>query len=121
MAIRLATEDLSAETKADILVLMGCIARYSEPGLHFEDGGFAYFAAAISILPKHFEANLEILTLYREKPDGHNDIELAAKCLENIESTLDGRDEQDRASFLEYQKTLTAHGVSVEMIRNRRT
>lgn len=99
---------------------MGCIARYREPALQCEDGGFAYFAAAIRLQPKHFNANLEMLTLYREKPDGHNDIALAAKCLEIIESTLHDRDEHETAAFLEYQKTLITHGASLEMIRNAR-
>lgn len=116
MAIHLANSELSGRERADLLAAMGIIARYIEPCLQFEDGGFAYFSAALRQDPDHWNAALEMLMLFKEQPDGHEDTRLAADCLKVVNARRSSLSDSERQLYDGAMRKLAMNGVAVESL-----
>jgi len=67
--------------RADALWCMGQIARLSEPDLAMGNAGLSYFVMAPKHVPGHVPSCIDIITLYNERPDGHDDRTLAERCI----------------------------------------
>ncbi|QKK09340.1 MAG: hypothetical protein HND58_15030 [Planctomycetota bacterium] len=81
--LALIAADLEEENsrRADALWCMGQIARLSEPDLAMGNAGMSYFVMSLKCVPEHIPSCIEIVTLYKERPDGHYDRALAERCI----------------------------------------
>ena len=106
----------SADERANYLTALGCIARYHEPFLQEEDSGLAYFMTARKLVPSHIPACLEILSMYREHPDGHTDLALAKECYQILQANKHVFSVEEQEYFNSTMLALQYHSVDLSSL-----
>jgi hypothetical protein len=88
-ALDAASTSKPALTRSIALWCMGVIARYSEYDLSMGNAGYSYFVASLGVYNKNVQSCFEIITLYKEMPDGHSDGFVAETCIQTALDCID--------------------------------
>ena len=91
----------SEMSRSVALCFMGLVARYSEPDLSMGNGGYSFFLASVGISNNNVKSSFEIITLFKEKPDGHDDQEVAVDSIKNILSNFNCVNQEDAELYAE--------------------
>lgn len=116
-AILAADPDIPPADRADALWAMGIIARHYEPDLSMGKAGLPFFLLARKQQFDNIRACRDILSLYKEPPDGHDDARLASECLKILEAAKDSMSPKDRHYFDECLRSLAHWNVDIRHLR----